>query len=121
MQAMRDCPGLAPGFLGGMARQQRHLQRRVAGLCNQKAPRRLARALSALLEDRGIRLKDEAGRRCLLLRDTPTRRRISEMAGMARETVSRLLGRWEQCGWIATSRGELIVLDEGQLRRLAGG
>ena len=120
LQAMRDCPDMALGFLTGMARQQRHLQRRVAGICSQRAPRRLARTLTALFEDRGIRLKDADGRRCLLLQHPPTQRRMGEISGMARETVSRLLGQWEECGWIAESQGDLIVRDEGQLRRLAG-
>ena len=121
LQAMQDCPDLALGFLTGMARQQRHLQRRVASLCSQRAPRRLARTLTGLFEDRGIRLKDAEGRRCLLLQRPPTQRRMGEISGMARETVSRLLGQWEECGWIAESDGDLIVRDEGQLRRLAEG
>ena len=121
LQALRDCPELALGLLAGMARQQRHLHRRVAATCSQRAPRRLARTLTALFEDRGIRLKDAEGRRCLLLQRPPTQRRMGEIAGMARETVSRLLGQWEESGWIAESQGDLIVRDEGQLRRLAEG
>lgn len=121
LEALKGCPDMALGFLAGMARQQRHLQRRVAGICNQRAPRRLARTLTALFEDRGIRLKDAEGRRCLLLHRPPTQRRMGEIAGIARETVSRLLGQWEECGWIAESQGDLIVRDEGELRRMAGG
>jgi CRP-like cAMP-binding protein len=121
LQALRKLPHMALGFLTGMARQQRHLHRRVAGACSQRAPRRLARTLSALFEDRGIRLKDAEGRRCLLLQRPPTQRRMGEIAGIARETVSRLLGQWEECGWIAESEGDLIIRDEGELRRLADG
>jgi CRP-like cAMP-binding protein len=121
LRMLRDCPEMALGLLAGMARQQRHLHRRLAGVYSQRAPRRLARTLTALFEDRGIRLKDAEGRRCLLLQRPPTRRRMGEIAGIARETVSRLLGRWEECGWIAESEGDLIVRDEGELRRMAGG
>jgi CRP-like cAMP-binding protein len=121
LQAVQDCPGMASGFLAGMARQQRHLQRRLAGVASQRAPRRLARTLSALFEDRGIRLKDAEGRRCLLLPQPPTQRRLGEISGIARETVSRLMGRWELCGWIAESQGDLIVRDEQELRRIADG
>ena len=120
LKALEDCPAMALGFLAGMARQQRHLQRRVAGICSQRAPRRLARTLTALFEDKGIRLKDADGRRCLLLQRPPTRRRMGEIAGVARETVSRLMGQWEECGWIAESEGDLIVRDERELRRVAG-
>lgn len=120
LEALQRWPGLALGLLGGMARRQRLLHRRVAGICNQKAPRRLALALSDLIEEHGVLHRDDAGRRCLLLRRPPSRRRISELAGMARETVSRLLVHWEECGWIALGGGDLVVLDQEQLRRLAG-
>ena len=121
LRALRDCPELALGLLAGMANQQRHLHRRLATACSQRAPRRLARTLTALFEDHGIRLKDAEGRRCLLLPHPPTQRRMGEIAGMARETVSRLLGQWEESGWLSESEGDLIVRDEGQLRRLAEG
>jgi CRP-like cAMP-binding protein len=120
MEALRRWPDVALSLLGGMARRQRELQRRVAGISNQRAPRRLARALTALVEDRGMRHRDAANRPCLLVRRAPSRTRLAELAGMARETVSRLLTRWERCGWVATSGGDLLVLDEGQLRRMAG-
>jgi CRP-like cAMP-binding protein len=120
LQALQTWPGLAVGLLEGMARQQARLHRRLAGVCNQRAPRRLARTLAGLIEDRGIRLKDEDGRRRLLLPDAPPRRTLGEMAGMARETVSRILTQWEQCGWITETQGDLVVRDEAQLRRLEG-
>jgi CRP-like cAMP-binding protein len=120
MEALRRWPDVAVSLLGGMARRQRELQRRVVGICNQRAPRRLARALTALVEDRGVRHRDPENGPCLLVRRPPSRTRLAELAGMARETVSRLLGRWERCGWIAACDGDLLVLDERQLRRLAG-
>jgi CRP-like cAMP-binding protein len=120
LQALRAWPGLAEGLLEGMARQQARLHRRLAGVCNQRAPRRLARTLAGLIEDRGIRLRDEDGRRRLLLPDAPPRRMLGEMAGMARETVSRILTQWEQRGWIRETQGDLVVRDEAQLRRLEG-
>lgn len=120
LQALRTWPALAEGLLEGMARQQGRLHRRLAGVCNQRAPRRLARTLAGLIEDRGIRLKDEDGRRRLLLPRPPPRRMLGEMAGMARETVSRLLTQWEQSGWILETQGDLVVRDEAQLRRLEG-
>jgi len=120
LQAMKDCPALALGFLAGMARQQRHLHRRMAGVSSQRAHRRLARTLTALFEDHGIRLKDAEGRRCLMLQSPPTRRRLGEISGIARETVSRLMGQWELCGWIAESEGDLIIRDERELYRVAG-
>jgi CRP-like cAMP-binding protein len=55
LQALKASPDMALALLAGMARQQRHLHRRVAGMSSQRAPRRLARTLTALFEDHGIR------------------------------------------------------------------
>lgn len=119
-EALRRWPDVALGLLGGMARRQRDMQRRVAGLCGHKAPRRLARAVSALLEERGLPHRDDAGRSGVLLPRTPSRTRLAEIAGMARETASRLLNEWARRGWMVTCEGDLLVRDLRQLRRLAG-
>lgn len=118
-EALRRWPDVALGLLGSLARRQREMQRRVTGLCGHRAPRRLARALSALLEERGVTFQDDTGRGMLLPR-TPSRARLAEIAGMARETVSRLLAEWERHGWIGTRAGDLLVRDPLPLRRLAG-
>jgi CRP-like cAMP-binding protein len=120
LEALRRWPDVALSLLGGMARRQRDLHRRVAGICNQRAPRRLARLLTALVEDRGVLYRDARGDRCLRVRRTPSRTRMAELAGMARETVSRLLVRWEKAGWVGECEGDLLVLDEERLWRMAG-
>lgn len=120
-EALRRWPDVALSLLGGMARRQRDMQRRVVGLCGQRAPRRLARTLTALLEERGVAHREDSGRRGLLLPRTPSRARLSEIAGMARETVSRLLADWERHGWVGSRHGDLLVWDARQLSRLAGG
>jgi CRP/FNR family transcriptional regulator len=117
---LRRHPELALDFLGAMARRLRLSGRRIAGICNHRAPRRLASALLALMEERGVRLKDDRGRRCLLLRNRPTQRCIAELAGTTRETVSRFLAQWERAGWLSDAHGDLMILDEGWLHRLAG-
>jgi CRP/FNR family transcriptional regulator len=120
LEALRRWPDVALGLLGGMARSQRELHRRVAGICRQRAPRRLARALAGLVEDRGIRQRNGAGAAFLRVRRMPSRARLAEVAGMARETASRLLVEWEQMGWVGREGGDLLVLDEKALRREAG-
>ncbi len=120
LRGLRERPELALDFLCGMARRLRLCGRRIAGICNHRAPRRVASALHALMEERGIRLKDESGRRCLLLRNRPTQRCIAELAGTTRETVSRFLAQWERAGWLSDAHGDLMILDESWLQRLAG-
>jgi CRP-like cAMP-binding protein len=129
LEALRRWPDVALCLLSGMARKQHDLQRRVAGICNQRAPRRLARILAALAEDRGVDRRDGAGRRLVVVRDIPSRTRLAELAGMARETVSRLLTDWERRGWVAGNsksktggeRGGTLVIDALRLAELAGG
>ena len=120
LRGIREKPELALGFLAGISHRLRQSNRRMTGICNQKVPRRVASILVAMLDERGTRLKDAAGRRCVLLRDRPTQRRIAELAGTARETVSRVFAGWESSGWIEDRNGDFMVLDEVQLRHLAG-
>jgi CRP-like cAMP-binding protein len=127
-EALRRWPDVALCLLSGMARKQHDLQRRVAGICNQRAPRRLARILAAMAEDRGVARRDGEGRPILVVRDLPSRTRLAELAGMARETVSRLLTDWERRGWVAGNsksktggeRGGTLVIDALRMAELAG-
>jgi CRP/FNR family transcriptional regulator len=119
LRALETCPRLALGFLGEMARRLQRSHRRVSGICNRRAPGRVAAALLSLLEDRGLRLK-EGGRTCLLLRRRPPQRQIADLSGTRRETVSRLLSRWERLGWLCDKGGDLTVFEEARLRGMAG-
>ncbi len=119
LEALRRWPDVALGLLGGMARRQRELHRRVAAICRQRAPCRLARALVGVAEDLGTRHRDEAGRAYVRLPRAPSRARLAEIAGMARETASRLMIDWERRGWIARDGGDILVTDEAALRRAA--
>ncbi len=120
MRMLREKPELVLDFLGEMARRLSQSHKRVAGVCNQRVPRRIACILLSLFEEHGYRGKDPDGRNCVLLREHPTQRRIAELAGTARETVSRLFTSWENSGWFEDRDGEFRVFDEEQLHRLAG-
>jgi len=117
---MQENPGLTLGFLGEMARRLGESHRRLAGIRNQRVPRRVACILVSMLDERGLRVKDSEGRSCTLLRQRPTQRRIAELAGTARETVSRLFTDWQSSGLFEDRGGEFRVFNENQLRRLAG-
>ena len=83
-------------------------------------PRRVASILVSLMDEHGIRMKDSEGRRCVLLTQRPTQRRIAGLAGTARETVSRLFKRWEDTGLFSDRNGDLMICNEAGLRRMAG-
>ena len=48
-----------------------------------------------------------------------TQQELADMAGTAREVVSRQLGRWTQAGLISTSRGVVTVLLPDRLKAIA--
>lgn len=48
-----------------------------------------------------------------------TQQELADMAGTAREVVSRQLGTWTQAGLISTSRGVVTVRDPGRLQAIA--
>jgi len=118
LRVLKEKPEHAMGFLGEISRRLRQSNRRITGICNHKTPRRVASILVSMLDERGVRMKDSDGRRCVLLRQRPTQRRIAELAGTTRETVSRLFTRWE--GWCEDRNNDLMIYDEAKLRRMAG-
>ena len=120
MRLLREKPELVLDFLGEMAKRLSQSHRRVAGVCNQRVPRRVACILVSLFEEHGVRGKNNAGQSYVRLRQHPTQRRIAELAGTARETISRLFTSWENSGWFEDCGGEFRVFDEEQLHRLAG-
>lgn len=46
-----------------------------------------------------------------------THQQLASDVGTVREVVSRLLAEWEQAGWIATSRGEIRIVNRSALTR----
>lgn len=83
--------------------------------------RRLSRLLSLMeavafspVEQRLAALLAEHGPRVV-----STQQELADMAGTAREVVSRQLGIWTQAGLIATSRGVVTVLLPDRLKAIA--
>jgi CRP/FNR family cyclic AMP-dependent transcriptional regulator len=50
---------------------------------------------------------------------TITQRELSQMIGMARESVNKQLRTWEKRGWLRLEHGTLVVLDRAALARVA--
>ena len=42
---------------------------------------------------------------------------LGRRVGLARQTVSELLGKWRRAGWILTGRGKIVLLNRAGLRR----
>jgi CRP/FNR family cyclic AMP-dependent transcriptional regulator len=48
-----------------------------------------------------------------------TQEQLAQHAGLARQTVTKILGQWQARGWIETSRGKIKLRDRDALRKQA--
>jgi CRP/FNR family transcriptional regulator, cyclic AMP receptor protein len=116
---MRRYPDFAFSMVCELSQRVTACHQRLTHLAHQRVEKRLAALFLQLFEEKGVRLKDEMGRRCIILRNRPRQLDLSEMAGTSRETVSRIMTQWEKREWIRDEHArDLFLLDEAALRRI---
>lgn len=110
---LQDDPRAAPAVISSLCVRLAELVERVDELSRVQAGERLARWLQRQ-PARGAegRLTVELG--------LPKRELAAHLA-MTPETLSRLLGRWRDAGWIESDRRCIVVLDAERLAELAEG
>ena len=99
-------PELARNLLRITADRLGTSSERESALAFLNAPSRLARVL--------IRLDREARADGYI---TISHGDLGRRVGLARQTVSELLGKWRRAGWILTGRGKIVLLNRAALRR----
>jgi CRP-like cAMP-binding protein len=104
-------PQLMMKFVVLLCGRVRATSEQVERLMLQSMPARLAGTI--------IRLA-ESGSDGSLLRIEMTQQQVSEMAGMSRETVNKLLASWTTQGWIRLGPRALNVVEPEALRAVAG-
>jgi CRP/FNR family transcriptional regulator, cyclic AMP receptor protein len=114
---LHECPELAYALLTEMNRRLRQSNRKVAGLSYRSMQGRVAAAVLGLMEDRGVRLKEEGMMR-VLIRNRPTQQFLAEMAGTTRESVSRTLAAWGRKGLLRARGRDLFILEEEALKAM---
>jgi len=82
--------------------------RRESALAFLDAPARLARILLQLAE-----LSDAPGGYI-----TISQLDLARRAGLTRQTVAKILGRWRRSGWLLTGRGRVVLLDKSALQEI---
>jgi CRP/FNR family transcriptional regulator, cyclic AMP receptor protein len=112
---LRDCPQMAFALLIEMNRRLRQSNRKVAGLSYRSMHARVAGAILGLMEDKGVRQRDEGGMR-VLIRNRPTQKFLAEMAGTTRESVSRTMSAWVRNGWLRAKGKDLFILEEERIK-----
>ena len=115
---LRDCPEMSYALLIEMNRRLRQSNRKVMGLSYRSMHARVAGAVLGLMEEKGIRQRDEGGMR-VLIRNRPTQKFLAEMAGTTRESVSRTLAAWDRKGWLKAKGRDLIILEEREIKAFA--
>jgi CRP/FNR family transcriptional regulator, cyclic AMP receptor protein len=115
---LRESPEMSYALLIEMNRRLRQSNRKVVGLSYRSMHARVAGAVLGLMEEKGIRQRDEGGMR-VLIRNRPTQKFMAEMAGTTRESVSRTLAAWDRKGWLKAKGRDLIILEEGEIKAFA--
>ena len=110
---MAAVPGLSANVLVMLARRLLRLERSVAGLINAWAHHRLARELLRLSEELGV---ETAGGTRISLR--LTHEELSNLIGASRETVTLLLRKFDDMGFIRRD-GRHIVVNRARIAEYA--
>lgn len=108
MQALRGEPELMRRVLETTADRLRSSSERESALAFLDSSARLARVL--------LQLEGQEERRGVV---HVTQEELAQFVGLARQTVSKKLGRWRREGWVRTGRGKIEILHRAPLARQA--
>lgn len=114
---LHECPELSFALLSELNRRLRQSNRKVASLSYRSMQARVASAVVGLMEDRGVRQREEGMMR-VLIRNRPTQQFLAEMAGTTRESVSRTLAAWGRQGLLHTRGRDLFILEEDRIKAM---
>ncbi len=113
-QLMREYPQLGLNGINMIGRRFALLQKRLQEMATERVEQRVARAILRLVRQFGRRT--ESG----VLLDIPiTREELAQLTGTNLYSVSRILSKWEQAGYIHTGRKEIILLKAHELVAIA--
>ena len=101
-------PDILRSLLNETAQRLYASTQRESALAFLDAPARLARILLQLEQ------KSEAPGGYVTISQLDLARR----AGLTRQTVAKILGRWRRSGWLLTGRGRVVLLDKSALQQV---
>jgi len=111
---MMNYPQLALNGISMIGHRFAKLQQRLQEMATERVEQRVARALLRLIRQFGRRT--ESG----LLLDMPiTREELAQLTGTNLYSVSRILSKWEQAGFISSGRKEITLLKAHELVAIA--
>ena len=109
LQLVYRVPQIAIGLLAELASRLRKTDRKIEGLALLDVTSRISETLLQLANEQGT--ESEEG---ILLKSRPTHQQLANMSGTTRETVSRVLKRLENQGYISASGRSITILREDQ-------
>lgn len=102
---LRESPDIALNVIGELGRRLGRLENALVGMGARRAESRLAAVLSEFAESYGQRHPEG-----ILIRMPLSREGLASYVGMARETVSRKLGQFEDEGLLRALDGRWLLL-----------
>jgi len=112
LRSLERIPRIAVKLLSFLTGRLRKADQQIENLALRNVSGRVAATLIQLAEEQGTET-DEG----IVITDRPTHQDLGNMAGTTRETVSRVLKRFEREGYIASRGRDLIILGERDLRQ----
>jgi CRP/FNR family transcriptional regulator, cyclic AMP receptor protein len=110
-QRVQESPRVAWALMQELSRRLRRADEQIGSLVLLDVNGRIARLLLARLSSDEISAK---GKRL-------THQQIAQMVGASRETVSRAMKDFQERGWIAVERRQVVVMNRAALEQLAAG
>lgn len=107
IRLIQTIPQIAIKLLAVLAGRLRKTDRKIEGLALSDVTGRITQTLLQLAEDQGTYTPEG-----IVIRNRPTHQDLANMSGTTRETVSRILKRLENQGYITYRGRDLIILKE---------
>ena len=105
LRLVMNTPQIAIKLLSVLAGHLRKTDRKIEGLALSDVTGRITQTLLQLAEDQGVPSPDG-----VLIRNRPTHQDLANMSGTTRETVSRVLKRLENQGYIVHKNKDLLIV-----------
>ena len=107
IQLIFKVPKIATALLAELASRLRRTDRQIEGLALLDVTSRISETLLQLAGDQGV--ETETG---IVIRNRPTHQELANMSGTTRETVSRVLKRLENQGYIQCQGRTITIVRE---------
>ena len=105
LRLIQSTPQIAVKLLAVLASRLRKTDRKIEGLALSDVPGRITQTLLQLAEEQGSPTPEG-----ILIKNRPTHQDLANMSGTTRETVSRVLKRLENQGYLASKGKDLLIV-----------